>query len=64
MSEKIIKITIDQDGKAKIEAECFRGSSCKDATKIYEALYSDVISSQDKPEIHSSSGASTDQIKL
>jgi hypothetical protein len=52
MSKKIIKITITPQGEAKIEAEGFRGGECKDATKIYESLYSETVSSTDKPELY------------
>jgi hypothetical protein len=64
MSEKIIKITIDPKGQAKIEAEGFHGSGCKDATKMYESLYDSVISAQDKPELYEGAGCPVEQIRV
>lgn len=56
MSEKIIKITVNQKGEASIDAEGFKGGSCKDATKAFEDVYSNKVSYQDKPELHEAAG--------
>jgi len=63
MSEKIIKISIDVNGQAKIEAEGFRGGGCKDATKIYESLYENKVSAQDKPEIYEGASCPVHEVR-
>lgn len=63
MSEKIVKITITQNGEASIEAEGFKGESCKDATKVFEKIYSNTIDYQEKPELYEGASCSSD-IKL
>jgi hypothetical protein len=62
MNQKIIKISVDPNGVAKIEADGFKGSECKDATKIYESLYSEQVSTQDKPELYQGASCSVQQI--
>jgi len=52
MSQEVIEISIDVNGKATIDAKGFKGGSCKDATKIYESLYSERVSDVEKAEIH------------
>ena len=64
MSEKIIKISVDINGVANIEAEGFRGGGCKDATKIYESLYGETISAEDKPEIHEGAACPAQEIRI
>lgn len=54
--ERIIKITIGQDGQASIDADGFKGESCKDATKAFEEVYGQKVSYQDKPELHEAVG--------
>lgn len=60
---KTIKISIDQDGNAKIEAIGFKGGECKDATKVYEELYNNEVSAQDKPELYEGAGCSLETVK-
>lgn len=56
MSEKIVKITITPNGEASIDADGFKGESCKDATKAFEEIYGQKLSYQDKPELHEGAG--------
>ena len=64
MSEKIVKITISPSGKATIEAEGYKGVGCKDATKIFEKIYSKEISYQEKPEMFEGASCSAEQVKV
>ena len=64
MSEKIVKITISPSGKATIEAEGYKGVGCKDATKIFEKIYSQEISHKEKPEMFEGASCSVGQIKV
>ena len=63
MSEKIVKITITQAGQASIEADGFKGESCKDATKVFEKIYSNTVDYQEKPELYQGGSCSSD-VKL
>jgi hypothetical protein len=63
MSEKLVKITITKDGQASIEAEGFKGSGCKDATKIFEKLYSKEVSYSEKPEMFEGASCSAQSIR-
>jgi len=62
MSEKIVKITISKKGEASIEAEGFKGGSCKDATKAFEKLYSKEVSYSEKPEMFEGASCQTRSI--
>jgi hypothetical protein len=64
MSEKIIKISVDTNGVAKIEAEGFKGGGCKDATKLYESLYDTPISATDKPELHEGASCPVHEVRI
>lgn len=50
--EPHIKITIPQKGEAEIEAIGYVGQGCKDLTKPFEDIYTNEVSSVDKPELH------------
>jgi hypothetical protein len=59
MSEKIVKITINPKGEASIEADGFKGSGCKDATKVFEAIYDKKLSYTEKPEMFEGASCGT-----
>jgi hypothetical protein len=51
--DRELKITIDGDGNATIEAIGFHGLGCKDSTRPFEeALFGGEGQSTEKPEIH------------
>ena len=57
---KFINVTIDPQGRPKIEAEGFQGVGCKAATKPLEDALSDGKTNivEDKPEVFMSTGNS------
>ena len=61
---EIVKISVDINGQAKIEAEGIRGGGCKDKTKIYEALYGETVSAQDKPELYEGAGCPAQEVRV
>lgn len=63
MSDKIIKISVDINGQANIEAEGFRGGGCKEATKMYEALYGETVSAKDKPELYEGASCPAQEVR-
>jgi hypothetical protein len=64
MSDKIVKITITPEGEAKIDAQGFTGGSCKDATKIFENLYSNKLDYADKPELYQGASCASQAVKV
>jgi len=61
MDDKYIKIEVDVNGEAKIDAIGFKGTGCKTATKNFENIYSQLDGSN-KPEINESIGAAEVQL--
>jgi len=51
--EQKVTVTIDKDGKVRIDVDGVQGSSCKDITgAVTKALGGTVVSSTDKPEMY------------
>lgn len=49
---KQIIVTIEEDGKSTVEAQCFKGKTCQDATKEIESALGSVTATKIKPEYH------------
>lgn len=64
MQDKIVKITITPKGEASIDAQGFKGTSCKDATKVFEDLYTNKIGYEQKPEMFQGAQCSTNLVHV
>jgi Protein of unknown function (DUF2997) len=49
---KLIEITVDPQGRTKVETKGFAGSSCRDASKFVEQALGQRAGEQLKPEFH------------
>lgn len=59
--QRRMEIVIDAEGKVRIDAIGFAGTSCKDATKVIEQALGAVESSQNKPELYQTAGVGQQQ---
>ena len=58
-----IHFRFTKDGKSKIDAEGFTGTTCQDATKFFEEALGKVTANQAKPELYETAAVS-DQLSV